>query len=364
MEGTHNFFAGEILVHNCIIVDDPIADAKQARSETVKKSLVEWYSGTLRTRLEPGGTMILVMARWTDDDLSGTVVEKALKEGSGDPWVVLKISALAECPPGEDPETWTDEWGRKDGESFWEDRWPAPVLARIRDSLPDPTAWDALYQQDPVPRTGNDFERGNWRYVMLSEIDLIDRVRAWDLAGSENKGDWTVGALLGRTTDNRTIILDIIRGRWTPDRVEQEVLDAAERDGMEVRIRMETPKGDSGVTALHYANLLHHRDFDGWPVKGKKIERAGIMSGSHRRGKMLLPLDMPWAEELIAEFERFPAGRHDDQVDACSLGFNQLWERGGDTQLVLPSAGALSLSGRPEGPDDTVLYEGSLPSPV
>ena len=116
-----------------------------------------------------------------------------------------------------------------------------------------------------------------------------------------------------------------------PDRVEAEVLAAADRDGMEVRIRMETPKGDSGVTALHYENLLHHRDFAGWPVKGKKTERAAIMSGSHKKGKLLIALGAAWDEALVAEFERFPYGSHDDQVDACSLAFNQLWEFGGAT---------------------------------
>ena len=81
-----------------IVIDDPVSDAKAARSEVMKKNLLEWYSGTLRTRLQPGGTMVLVMARWTDDDLSGTVVEKAVREGTGDPWKIIKISAIARCP--------------------------------------------------------------------------------------------------------------------------------------------------------------------------------------------------------------------------------------------------------------------------
>jgi len=361
VEGAHNFFAGEVLVHNCI--DDPIADSKQARSETVKKSIVEWYSGTLRTRLEPGGTMVLVMARWTDDDLSGVVVEKALADGTGDPWRVIKIGALAVCPPDEDPETWTDEWGRRDGESFWPERWPSEVLCRIRDSLPDPTAWDALYMQDPTPKSGNDFERANWCYVAPGELQIIEKIRAWDLASSANRGDWTVGALMGRTSDRRTVVLDIIRGRWTPDVVEQRVLEAAERDGTEVKIRMETPKGDSGVTALHYSNLLPHRDFEGWPVKGQKQERAAIMAGAHRRGRLLLPTDVEWAETLISEWERFPNGRHDDQVDACSLGFNQLWRTSGEVNIELPGA-SVGLNGPIPQADAEVVWRGSMPPPA
>lgn len=363
-----------------IVIDDPVSDAKAARSEVMKKNLLEWYSGTLRTRLQPGGTMVLVMARWTDDDLSGTVVEKAVREGTGDPWKIIKISAIARCPlPEPDPDDpdfaalslerseWRDEWGRSDGDSFWPEMWPAEVLERIAEGLPDPTAWDALYQQDPVAKSGNAFERGHWRRVDPLDVAIVDRVRAWDLASSENKGDWTVGALLGRTSDRRTVILDIVKGRWSPDRVEAEVLAAADRDGMEVRIRMETPKGDSGVTALHYENLLHHRDFAGWPVKGKKTERAAIMSGSHKKGKLLIALGAAWDEALVAEFERFPYGSHDDQVDACSLAFNQLWEfGGGDTTMIAPTDidAAIRLIGQYEPPSELVEYQGSLPSPV
>lgn len=372
-----------------IIIDDPISDAKAARSEVQKKNLLEWYAATLRTRLQPGGTMILVMARWTDDDLSGTVVEKAIKEGTGDPWKIIRISALAECPIHECPpleaeegesftdeeleahveqwrQEWRDEWGREDGQSFWEEMWPAHVLERIREGLPDPTAWDALYQQNPVPQSGNKFERGHWKRENTSDLDIIDRFRAWDLASSENKGDYTVGALLGRTRDRRTVILDIIRGQWGPDRVEQEILDAADRDGMEVRIRMEIPKGESGVTLLHYGNLLHHRDFDGWNVKGKKEDRAQVMSGSHKKGKLIIPDNAPWAETLIAEFERFPYGTHDDQVDACALAFNQLWEYGGgDTMMTIPAdaEAVMSLTAGFQPPEELVEYAGHLPAP-
>jgi predicted phage terminase large subunit-like protein len=62
------------------------------------------------------------------------------------------------------------------------------------------------------------------------------------------------------------------------------------------------------------------------------------MSGSHKKGKLIIPDNAPWAETLIAEFERFPYGTHDDQVDACALAFNQLWEYGGgDTMMTIPA---------------------------
>jgi hypothetical protein len=36
-------------------------------------------------------------------------------------------------------------------------------------------------------------------------------------------------------------------------------------------------------------------------------------------GKVYFPARAPWAPELVNELLRFPAGKNDDQVDACSL---------------------------------------------
>ena len=91
------------------------------------------------------------------------------------------------------------------------------------------------------------------------------------------------------------------------------------------------------------------------------------MSGSHKKGKLLIALGAAWDEALVAEFERFPYGSHDDQVDACSLAFNQLWEfGGGDTTMIAPTDidAAIRLIGQYEPPSELVEYQGSLPSPV
>jgi len=36
-------------------------------------------------------------------------------------------------------------------------------------------------------------------------------------------------------------------------------------------------------------------------------------------GKVFLPTDAPWYNDLVAEMLRFPYGSHDDQVDVLSL---------------------------------------------
>lgn len=316
-----------------IVVDDPIKDQREARSQTSKANLVEWYSGTLRTRLEPGGTLLFTMARWAEDDLSGTLVERHDEVG-GDPWKVIKMPALAECPAGEDPKSWRDELGRADGEALWPERWPADVLMRIRDSLPDPSYWRALYQQEPRARSGNMFDRDKWVIIDSEPDDIVERVRAWDLAGSPGRGDWTVGVLIGRRANRRAVILDVVRGRWSAAEVEVTVLQTADLDGPGVKVRLELPKGDAHVTDLHYGKLLPHRDYRGVAVMGNKQARAELMSSAQKRG-LIDVLNRHWTEGLLSEMEAFPRGRHDDQVDAAAHGFTEIWGVG-ETTIAMP----------------------------
>lgn len=333
-----------------IVVDDPIKDQKEARSEATKANLVEWYSATLRTRLHPGGTLLFTMARWTEDDLSATVVEAAAKS-KGDPWRIIKLPALAEAPADADLETWTDELGRSDGDPLWPAMWPKETLERIRDSLPDQSTWQALYQQNPQAKRGNMFQRDRWVVVGDEPDDIVQRVRGWDLAGSSNKGDWTVGVLLGRTASRRTVVLDVRRHKFSPSGVEELIAQTAADDGPAVQIRMELPKGDANVTRHHYSQLLAGYEFKGTPVVGNKVARAELFASAHERG-LVSVLDRFWTDRYVDELASFPRGRHDDQVDASTVAFGALWDRT-EVDVVAPTVAVTSGF----VPDDSVVQQ-------
>lgn len=120
------------------ILDDTIKDAKQALSPTVSDGQWDWYQSTFATRREPGGKMIAIGTRWSDDDLLGRI-EKQSQEEHGEPVRVLRLPALAEAG---------DPLGREPGEALWEDRWPRANLERTR--LSTESFWyNALYQGAP-----------------------------------------------------------------------------------------------------------------------------------------------------------------------------------------------------------------------
>ena len=57
-----------------LIIDDPVKNREEANSPTQRQHLWDWWRSTARTRLEPGGSMIIVMTRWHEDDLVGRLL--------------------------------------------------------------------------------------------------------------------------------------------------------------------------------------------------------------------------------------------------------------------------------------------------
>ena len=76
------------------IIDDPVKDAKEANSQTVRDSVWDWYTSTFYTRLSPKSGILLGMTRWHEDDLAGRLLEEAKK--GGDQWRVVSFPAIAE----------------------------------------------------------------------------------------------------------------------------------------------------------------------------------------------------------------------------------------------------------------------------
>lgn len=66
---------------NILIIDDPVKNAAEANSQVYRDKTWDWYTSTAYTRLEPGGSIILVQTRWHEDDLAGRILQKAKETG-------------------------------------------------------------------------------------------------------------------------------------------------------------------------------------------------------------------------------------------------------------------------------------------
>lgn len=294
-----------------ILIDDPIKSREEADSEVFRESAWEWYSEEIYSRLEPGGAIVLTLTRWHEDD----VAARAL---ASEPFDALRLPALAE--PG-------DPLGREPGEALWPERFGVEELSRIRSVMrteQGERAWEALFQQNPTPREGAFFKVGSLT-IEDRPPACSDRVRAWDLAASVD-GDWTVGVLMGRAPDGRFVVLDVVRGRWTPGEVEQQIRRTAESDGFDVRIRLPEDPGAGGVAwARRLVSMLAGYNVRAVRVSGRgdKTVRASPLAAQIESGNVFCARRM-WTGAFVEELRAFPAGKHDDQVDAAADAFDEL----------------------------------------
>lgn len=296
-----------------IIIDDPIRRREDAESEVYREKVWDWYTDDLYTRLEPGGAIVLIMTLWHPDDIGARAV--ASEPGR---WTVLKLPAIAEE---------ADVLGREPGAALWPERYTVDDLNRIRDVMAQNEglrSWEALYQQNPVPREGSFFKVGQFGFVDALPPHL-KAVRAWDQAATDGDGDYTAGAkMCGPDANGRFYVADMVRGQWSTDKRNEKILQTAAMDGVSVRIRGAQDPGSAGVdSAKAFVRMLAGYSVKTERVSGSKENRADPFSAQVNAGNVSL-LRASWNAAFIEELRSFPVGKQDDQVDAASDAFTEL----------------------------------------
>jgi len=300
-----------------LIIDDPIKNWEQAHSASFRERLWDWYISTARPRLEPGGFIVLVMARWHEDDLAGHLIRQMQADPAADHFKIIRLPAIAEE---------NDLLGRKPGDPLWPERYDFAALDKIKHSVGF-RIWNALYQQAPCSTEAALFRREQFRFVD-TPLPCVREARYWDIAATPvsegTEPDWTVGARLGIDQYKRVVIRDIRRRRGTPTQVEALVRQTAIEDGIGVAVRIEQEPGSAGKMMVdHFRIILPGYDVRGLPSTSSKMSRAKPMAEFAQSGNLILVL-APWNAPLLDELEAFPNGLHDDQVDACSGAFAEL----------------------------------------
>ena len=324
-----------------IIGDDLIKNPREANSAAERRALLDWYDEVLRTRLEPGGTIILFFTRWRVDDLIGTLIERQESEGwRGDQYEVINLPALA-VPPieldEEEREAWRDVLGRAAGDALWPERFDVETLRQLEAN--NPHSFEAMYQGNPKPGKGGWFERDKWRFRDVAQLEadgeIVKRVRVWDLAATKDGGDQTVGALWGLLRDGTFGVLDLIRVRLNGDEVLSLVQRTARVDGNAVKIMIEQEKAGSGKALID----IYRRRLRGFIVepavpRGDKETRAKPYNMEQAAGRVWLPVGAPWIDAWRDQHEAFTRTTHDDMVDTGSYATEELVAKGGGGQLM------------------------------
>lgn len=292
-----------------IIIDDPLKP-DEAMSEPLRTRVNTWYSNTLLSRLDQKreGAIVIVTQRLHVDDLVGHVTRH------DDNWTVLNLPAIAQ----EDEEIQLGRYRfhfRKKGDLLHPEREDQAVLDELKFNIGS-EAFEAQYQQSPVPSGGNAFKRDWLRYYdRLPEITEEDFVfQSWDTASKTGPAnDWSVGTTW-LSKDGLYFLVDLCREKLIYPDLRAKTIDlASQYDPQAILIE------DAGVgtglledlrrEGLNAVNVL--------PNKNKEV-RAHIQTHKFEASRVLFPRDAPWLSELEAELLAFPAGRHDDQVDSIT----------------------------------------------
>lgn len=307
------------------LIDDPVKGREEADSATVREKTWQWYLSDFRTRLKPGAAIVLIQTRWHEDDLSGRILPHDYDgrcgwqtARDGEQWFVLSLPAIAESD--------NDPLGRQAGEALWPEWMSEAALEQERLSQ-GPRNWASLYQQRPAPLEGALFKPERIKTIESLPAHLT-LVRGWDLAATEQTGannpDWTVGAQLGKDSEGRFYIVDIVRLRGSPHEVETAVLNTASQDGRDVRLSLPQDPGQAGkAQALYFTRRLAGYSVQTSRESGPKETRAMPFASQVEAGNVMMKR-APWNDALLEEMRAFPNGVKDDQIDALSRAFEML----------------------------------------
>lgn len=300
-----------------LLVDDPLKDDIEASSEVVRMQLHNWYQAVARTRLMPGGAVIIVTTRWHVDDLPGWV----LANHSSENWRVISLPALSE---GGD-----DVLGRSEGEALWPEKFNEDYLIETRDGM-EARLWDALYQQKPSIGGGYMFEK-DWLqyYDIVGEGRGMNRYILVDPANSKRKkSDMTAMWVVGLSGDNNYYILHMLHDRMkVHERI--EALFTLHRRFRPAGVGYEQTGLQTDIEHAQARMAKENYNFSITPLNSNvpKRNRIEALQPLFRNRRIFLPNDFELndhegrrhnltKEFVEQEYLKYPAVKHDDRLDA------------------------------------------------
>lgn len=319
-----------------VVIDDPVKGRQEADSETIQQRTKEEFDDTIRTRLKPGGWIVLIQTRWSERDLAGQILPETWNGESGPilcrdglVWEVLSIPAQAEE---------NDVLGRKPGQMLWEE-WFGGELhwAQFRAV---PRTWSALYQQRPTPGDGTFFQRA-WfrRYRPGQEPVNLRRYLSSDHAPTDSDDSDPSGCRVwGVAPGGDLWMLDGFCHRATMDITADRIVGNL----VTGRQRMPEPPPMQGLIRKHEPFAWFPEDDNNWkaaapfilrqmraegvrtriepisPHGQDKATKAQSFQGLAAMGQVWIP-EGPEGDAVIDQYVKFPAGAHDEEVDMAAI---------------------------------------------
>lgn len=304
-----------------LIIDDPHSEqeaALAAGDPSVFDKVYEWYTSGPRQRLQPGGSIVVVMTRWAKRDLTGKILQ-SMTDRDGDEWEIIELPAIL---PSEKP--------------LWPEFWSYDELSKLRIELPL-SKWQAQYQQDPTSEEGALVKREwwmEWENEIPPPCEFI--IQSWDTAFTKSeRADYSACTTWGvfykdeNELDPNIILLDAFKERMEFPELKARAMEYYQEWQPDAFIVEAKASGAPLVFELRRMGIPV-QEFT--PTRGNdKISRLNSVTDLFASGKVWAPRKR-WAEEVIEEMAAFPNSDHDDLVDSSTQALIR-FRKGGFVRL-------------------------------
>lgn len=327
-----------------LILDDLVKDIEAADSQTQRDATWEWYISTAHSRLAPGGGVLGIMTWWSEDDWAGRIQQVMKKSGDDDEMggeifeivrypaineigdeYILEDDSITEIPPGA-PVPPGATMTRPKGTALHPARYTTAAMLRKKANYIAAglkRMWDALYQQNPTPDEGIYFGKDMFRYY-VHKPDVHGRFvyQAWDFAITEKaQSDWTVGVTLLQDEYDNLYVLDVLRFRsGDGNEIIETILDYQQQWGAQL-LGFEDGQIWKALASQFKKRCEERKIYPTYellvPLTDKMV-RANPLKGRMQMGKVYFAKNASWLPAMQQEMLRFPAGKHDDQVDGLA----------------------------------------------
>lgn len=278
-------------------------------------STFNWYVGTLRQRLMPGGAILVVQSRFAKRDLTGRILQHAAENGTLDEWKVIEFPVILPS-----------------GNLLWPEFWSMQEVESIKQDIP-PSKFSSQYLQKPSEDEGAIIKKEWWRpwEGKMPEFEFI--IQSWDTAFSaKTTANYSACTTWGvfkhhNVKDGKAelhaMLIHAHRDRMefpTLKKMAKELYDRFHPDSILIE---EKATGRPLIFELQQMNIPISTFI---PTRGNdKLTRVNAVSDLFSSKKIwYIPNNM--TETVIDEFTDFPSGAYDDLVDsstAALLRFRQ-----------------------------------------
>jgi predicted phage terminase large subunit-like protein len=291
-----------------LIIDDPHSEQEAALAATspeIFDKVYEWYTSGPRQRLQPGGSIVVVMTRWSKKDLTGRIIQSSIDKEGNDDWEVIDFPAILPS-----------------GNPLWPEFWSLEELLSLQSELPA-GKWNAQYQQSPTSEEGAIVKREWWKIWEPDRPPVCEFIiQSWDTAFTKSeRSDYSACTTWGvfykdeNPNDPNVILLDAFKKRMEFPELKEKAFNHYkewEPDAFIVEAKA------SGAPLIFELRAMGIPVSEFTPSRGNdKMVRINSVSDLFASGKVWAP-GTRWADELIEEMAAFPNSDHDDLVDSTT----------------------------------------------